>query len=269
MNTLTYCVPASLIPGFHGQRIIVRSDDPAEIVAGLADPDPESISFVRLLSLERDMDCLMTWGYAIPVELVVSEISRDLPLLYRYAPLLAVHPIRVSVPLVSGFGNVVKLAVSLNFAVKLEGGQPDETLMDEMQQIADLYLHQSMVSVPIEFFHSLFMVFYHREPLTLWTIQEEDPALVRYITDQGEERMPGCLIGMAADDDFFTFLQELQKGECTACEFLPHCQGYFKWPRRQYNCDGVKVLMRTLWTAAEELRADVASFQSPEEGERT
>lgn len=275
MNAITYSVPASLVSGFRGRKMIVRSHNPRKIVENVTDENLGSISFVKLLSLNGEIDSLITWGHAIPVELVVSEICRDLPLLYRYAPLLAVHPIRVSVPLVPGFGNVVKLAVSLNFAVKLEGGQPDESLLNEMQQIARLYLHQSMVSVPIEFFHSLFLAFYHRDPVTLWTIQEEDSSLVRYITDIGEEAMPDRLAGVEVNGAFSTFMLEMQKGlaagkgECAECEFLTHCQGYFKWPRQEYRCDGVKTLMHTLRSAAEELRADIALFHSPGEGERT
>jgi len=275
MNAITYNIPASLIADFGERKRIVRAHDPAEIVENLADEDLEGISFIKLLSLNGKLDSLMGWRNAIPIELVVSDTHRDLPLLYRYTPLLTDHPIRVLVPLVPGFGNVVKLAVSLNFAVKLEGGQPDESLLDEMQRIALFYLHQPLVAEPIDFFHSLFLAFYHRTSITLWTIQEEDSSLVRYITDEGEETMPGRFAGMKVNENFSTFMLEIQqgpvgeKGKCAGCEFLMHCQGYFKWPRREYRCDGVKTLMHTLRSAAEELRTDIASFHSPGEGGRT
>ena len=275
MNAITYDIPASLIAGFRGQKKIVRVHDPAEITKNAANEDLGTISFVKLLSLHGKLNSFISWGHAIPVELVVSDTYRDLPLLYRYTPLLADHPIRVSVPLAPGFGNVVKLAVSLNYAVKLEGGQPDESQWDEMQRIALFYLHQSMVLEPIEFFHSLFSAFYHRRQVDLWTIQEEDPSLVRYIDDRGEETMPGRLAGLDVNENFSTFVRELQrgpaaeKGECAGCEFLRHCQGYFKWPRREYRCDGIKRVMHTLRSAAEELRADIASLHSPEAGGRT
>ena len=255
--------------------MIVRAPDPLEIMANITDEDFATISFVRLLSLNGEIDGLMAWGHGIPVDLVVSDPCRDLPLLYRYAPLLGVHPIRVSVPLLPGFANVVKLAVSLSFAVKVEGGQPEESLSDELQRIARLYLHQSTVCEPIEFFHSLFLAFLQQDPVSLWAIQEEDPSLGRYITDQGEETMPGRLAGAPVNPGFSSFLHELQDGltadkwECAGCEFVMHCLGYFKWPRREYRCDTVKALMKTLQSAAEELRADIASFHSPEGGGRT
>lgn len=273
MHAITYDIPVSLIADFGRRRKIVRSHDPTEIVENVGNED--LVSFVKLLSLNGKIDSLMGWGNAIPVELVVSDTCRDLPLLYRYAPLLADHPVRVSVPLAPGFGKVVRLAISLNFAVKLEGGQPDAPLLDELQRIASFYLHQTTVSEPIEFFHSLFLAFYHQEPITLWTIQEEDPSQVRYITDTGEETMPGRLAGMKVPWDFSTFLQDIRKGppgeggECAGCEFLRHCLGYFKWPLRAYRCDGVKALLRTLQGAAEELRTDIASFHAPGGGGRT
>jgi sulfatase maturation enzyme AslB (radical SAM superfamily) len=77
---------------------------------------------------------------------------------------------------------------------------------------------------------------------------------------------------MDVNEDFSTFIQEIlkglaaEKGECIECEFLMCCQGYFKWPRSEYRCDGVKALMNTLRSAAEELRADIASLHSSEEG---
>ena len=77
--------------------------------------------------------------------------------------------------------------------------------------------------------------------------------------------MAGRLAGVAVNKYLITFTQEIQKGpfaekgECLKCDFLTHCQGYFKWPRREYRCDGVKSLMHTLQNAAEELRADIAS----------
>ena len=271
-NTVTAIpcnIPVALIARFRGRKMIVRTHDPLEIVENVGDEDLADISFVQLLSLNGKIDSLMGWGNAIPVELVVSDTCRDLPLLYRYAPLLAVHPVRVSVPLAPGFGKVAKLALSLNLAVKLEGGQPEASMLVEMHRMALLYLHQSTVSEPIEFFHSLFLAFYHRHPISLWTIQEENPSLVRHITDTGEETMPGRLAGMGVPADFSAFVQEMQRGpageegECAGCEFRLQCQGYFKWPLREYRCAGVQELLRTLRGAAEELRTDIASFHAP------
>jgi len=272
-DCITYDIPVSLMDAYRGRSTIVRSNVPSEIVENVAEEDLIDISFIKLLSLDGEIDSLTGWGHGIPVDLVVSDPCRDLPLLYRYAPLLGSHPIRVTVPLVPGFGKVVKLAVSLNFAVKLEGGQPGEPLLDELQEMLRFYLHQPTVSEPIEFFHSLFLAFYHRDPITLWTIQEEDPSQFRYITDQGEETLPGRLAGVGTNQELCTFLNDLrdgtivEEGECAGCEYLMQCLGYFKWPCKEYRCDVVKALLHTLCSAAEELRADMASLSASCGGE--
>lgn len=78
-------------------------------------------------------------------------------------------------PLAPGFGKVVKLALSLDFAVKLEGSEPTPALGEELLMVASDYLHRSSVSVPVEFIHSLFLAFFRQEPVSLWAVQEEDP----------------------------------------------------------------------------------------------
>ena len=200
---------------------------------------------------------------------MVQNIEADLPLLYRYAPLLAERPVRVSVPVAAGFSKVVKLALSLNFAVKLEVSQPEPALIEELLRVATLYLHQSTVSQPVEFIHSIFLGFYNRTPVTLWAIQEEDPALVRYVTDLGAETLSQRFAGVEFKYGVSSFIKEFtaallsEKHECGDCAFFENCAGYFKWPRRAYRCDGVKTLFQTLQAAAEELRADLAAFNSP------
>jgi hypothetical protein len=264
---LTYDVPVSLIEAYRGRKIIVRSPDPSEITRRISGAVPEGLAYIRILSLDGAMDDLKNWLPGLPIDLVVRDTREDLPRLYRYAPLLSAHPLRVSVPLAPGFGAVVKLAASLNFAVKVEGGQPDQTLAEELLQIAHTYLHRTTVSEPIEFFHSLFRAFYHRDPVTLWAIQEEDPALFRFVTDRGKERMPGRLAGEETLHGFPSFTREgrdrfvTEMGDCAGCEFLTNCSGYFKWPRREYSCDGIQSVMHTLREAAEGLRRDVASSQ--------
>jgi len=273
MDRITYNVPVSLMDAYRERKMIVRTYDPSEITKIVSDAVPDGLSYITILSLDGVIDDLKDWVPGIPIDLVVRDPHEDLPLLYRYAPLLSAHPLRVSVPLVPGFGAIVKLAASLNFSVKVEGGQPDQALSEEMLRIAHYYLHRTTVTEPIEFFHSLFLAFYQQDPVTLWAIQEEDPSLVRYVNDQGVETMSGRLAGMEISQGFTSFAQELRgeltsgKNQCAGCEFLMNCDSYFKWPRNDYRCDGVKVLMQTLRDAAAELRRDVASLPSRCKGE--
>ena len=262
---MRYNIPASRVRAFHGEDIVVRAHDPSDFPRHLSETGTERIRYLQLLSLSGDTSCLASWGEKIPLDLVMSNPEKEFPLLYRLSGLLNKHPVRVSVPPVSGFSKAITLAASLNFAVKITGGQPAAALSGEMTETLELYLHQPTVSQPIECFHSLLLAFVHEKPASLPTIQEEDPRYFRYITDRGEEAISERFAaqGVIGETAISSFIRELPEasGECPDCEFLPHCQRYFKWPERNYSCELVKRVFRTLKNAAEELKKDsVASL---------
>jgi hypothetical protein len=275
LDQIVYNIPVSMVERYPGRNLVVRSHDPREIVGVLSGEDPARVSYVQVLSVQPDLQSLTIWGHGIPVDLVVQDPDVDLPFLYQCTPLLARHPVRVTVPVVPGFSKVVKLAVSLNFAVKLEVSQPGPLLVEELSRVARSYLHQAAVAQPIEYFHSLFMAFFREEPATLWSIQEEDPSFTRYITDDGRETFSRRFAQNDLNGGVTSFvtrhMNELiaEDGECLSCEFLGSCRGYFKWPDRKYRCDRIKVLFRTLKESAEELRRDLAALCPAGEEERS
>lgn len=274
-DSIVYNIPATLVRAYRGRSLIVRAHNPSEIQASLANIDMDSVSYVQVLSLNRDHEPMMRWGHSIGVDLVARDPRRDLPLLYAYAALLARRPVRVTVSVVQGFGKVVKLAASLGFAVKLEGSQPGPALVEELSRVAHAYLSQEMVSEPIEYFHSLLMAFYHGDPVNLWALQEEDPTRNRFITEAGEEALSPRFAPVHAPHDVASFVSAFREsvladqGECCRCDFVQQCRGYFKWPRKDYRCDGVKSVLQTLKNAADQLKDDLASYQALEERERS
>lgn len=208
---------------------------------------------MQLSSTLEDTSCLENFGPGIPLDIVL-ENPAQYQQLYSYSTLVDSHPVRITIPLVSGFSKAVKLAISLRYTVKLEVQQPDEDLLAELESVLDLYLHLSSVNQPIEFFHSVLLSFYHNEPVSLWEITETDPASVRYVGDDG------CVVNV----DLNTETQE-----CHECKFRDRCHGYFKFPDRNYNCDGVKHIFRTLANAADEVRQDLESFKAMEAQEHS
>jgi len=261
---LTYDIPIALTAVYRGERTIIRIYDPAEIDDKISSGLAGDIACLRILSPDGVIDPLRRHFPGLPVEFELHDPCKKLPLLYRYAPLLSDRPVRVSIPLLPGFGSAVKLAASLNFAVKVCGGQPDQPLVEEMLRIADYYLRRPAVTEPIDFFHSLFLAFYHHDPVTLWAIQDEDPAVVRYVDDHGNEALHPRLSG-GGGKPVTRFMEELADdiasgNECAGCEFVVNCHGYFKRPRKEYRCDGIREVLRTLKDAAGELRRDLASF---------
>jgi hypothetical protein len=266
-DSVVYNIPARMVEQYRGRQVIVRADQASELVARLSEEHLKDLVCVQLLSLDGAVDDLIHWGESAPVDIVMRDPA-DFPKLYRCSELLENHPVRVSVPAVAGCSKAVKLGVSLSFAVKLViDQQPDEALIEELAQVMDLYLHRPNVAQPVEYFHSTFLRFYHGEGPTLWSVQEEDPTVIRYVTDEGRETISPRLEGISFGTDYGSVVADYQqallaeKGECDGCEFWDNCGGYFKWPEKQYQCEGVKSLFRTLKEAASELKRELKSFE--------
>lgn len=134
-----------MIEAYRGQKLVVRCNDPSMIVQRLATRDLKRVESLQLPVTGDDIDSLIHWEHAVPLDLLVRNPEADLPLLYRYSTMPARRPVRVTVPVAPGFGKVVKLALSLDFAVKLEPSQPKQALVEELLHVADLYLHQTTV----------------------------------------------------------------------------------------------------------------------------
>ncbi|HRD64522.1 MAG TPA: hypothetical protein PKY50_00030 [Candidatus Competibacter sp.] len=264
MNESIYSIPPHLLSAYRHGDWVVRTDEPASLPATLAAEDPERVVAVQLLALAADSEALNAWAPGLPIELVMADPASEYPLLYRHTNLLDKHPVRAVVPVRSGFLKAIKVAVSLDFAVRLELGQPEPPLIEELIAALEFYLHQPTVAQPVEFFHSMLLGFYHDDPLPLWSVLDEDPRYLRYVADDGAESLYGRLAtgGDAAVEPDTELEGWIERGlaaaeDCRSCEFLRSCGGYFKWPRRDYDCSGVKRLFGRLHAAAMELRRDL------------
>ena len=240
MNSVTYNVPARLVSEYKGRQVIVRSLDPGEIVQVFSGEDLDNVKYVQVLSADIDPEALAplaNWGRGVPLDIVISDPASEFPLLYSFSKLLDKHPIRASIAVSPDFW-VQSLA--LHFTVKLDVGQPDASLIEEMKEVLDLYLHDASVGHPVECFDSIFLSFYRQEPASVWFIQEEEPEHFRFISDDGVETVSRRFAGvdpMAKRDD----ATEREALECDTCQFTSVCGGYFNWPDRNYSCEGVAV----------------------------
>ena len=265
-DSIVYHVPLENLSAYRGRHLIVRSDDPHALVDRIGAVDLDNLAYVQLCSLPSGSDVLVQWAEGLGIELILESPADDFARLYAYAKLLDNHPVRVLLPVEPGFEKAAKLAASLQFAVRLQVGQPTEPLVASLAGVLDDYLHRPTVGQPIEFFHSVLLGLCHRQPISLWAIQEEDPALVRHVDAGGEERLPGKLAGADIGARPEQFVEQWESrlrtegAECAECPFFAPCRGYFKWPRRDYDCAGVKTLFGTLQQAADALRADIAAI---------
>ena len=101
-----YNIPASLFAEHRGQNVIVRCNDPAQLLENVSGDDLGNICYAQILNPDADLRALKNWGPGIPVDVVVRDLEADLPRLYHWSMLLANHPVRVTVPVVYGFSKV-------------------------------------------------------------------------------------------------------------------------------------------------------------------
>jgi hypothetical protein len=149
-DSLVYNIPARQIDAYRACSVIIRSSAPEEIAYHLRRPLKAPVLMIQLLGTPADTGVLEALGANIPIEIVLADPVAEYAQLYNYANLLDTHPVRVAVPVLPGFSKAARLAVSLDFAVKLEAHQPDEPLIQELMSVLGLYLHRNTVRQPIE-----------------------------------------------------------------------------------------------------------------------
>jgi hypothetical protein len=261
----TYNVPLSLIDSYPNRRLIVRAYDPLAVITTLLPKHLNNLVALQLLDITADLEPLEVWNPGLPVEMVLKEPESETMKLYRLCKLQRSHPVRVVIPVVPAFSKAARVASFLNLPVKLEGSQPDDELIEELSETLDFFLHNKAVSQPVDYFSGLLMAILHKLPVTLWEIQEEDPGMVRHVTESGVEAVARRPFG-GTHEDLDTFRFELAKrtlsseSECASCEFFLNCGGYFKWPNREFSCAGIKRILQRMREAAYELHDDLSLY---------
>jgi len=260
----TYNVPVELLSADGNCRMVVRGKDPSALAASISQKSGGEIMMLQLLDINTDLEVLETCGYGIPIEIVLRYPQSEASKLYRLTKLQRAHPLRVVIPVVAGFSRAVKVASALHLPIKLEGNQPEPEVVEELCAVLDYFLHNKAVAQEMDYFSGLLTAHFHKLPITLWDVQEEDPGSLRYINDDGKEvvaREPF----VAGDDSLDSFrvawMERMLRpnAECASCLFFPECGGYFKWPDQNFSCAGVKRVFTKLREAAHELQDDLAS----------
>jgi hypothetical protein len=251
------------VPGDQPFVVVVKTRD--QLDRWLRDGSPD-LQWIQVEGLLGDSD---TWALAaqgegdIPLDVVLAEPGAEFANLYRLVDVCGVRDVRVSMPATPGFLKAVRLAASLGIPVRLLPGQPSDVVVEELAEALSLYLHDSMVEAPIEFFHSTLAWMRGTKADSLWNIAEENPA----IFDRSlASPLPTAQAGVKQPTRHNFVASHLKRlidegAECAACPWQPLCQGYFKWPDPSYSCQGVKKLFSTLRAAADEIERDLARFE--------
>ena len=249
-NMLIYNIPATALNKYQDKAITVRSNDARALVEAFSAVPHEKLLCLQILSKDCDPDALLHLSDSVPIDLVTEDPTAEFSRLYRFAELSGKHPVRVTVRAAPGMTKAVKIAQALNFSVKLEVNQPEAPLVDELLALAEYYLHGSTVGRPIEPFHSLFLSFFGGNPTSLWSLQDEDPAVDRYVTDDGKVAFSKRLVSLGiSEDQFEGFLEQSMStvrdtDECAACDFFDRCEGYFKLPDKKLSVRAHQTTLR-------------------------
>jgi hypothetical protein len=243
---------------------IVKSRD--ELSHWLADPWP-GLEWLQVEGLLSDPEAWAPAAHGashIPIDVVLRNPASEFSGLYKLVDVCAVRDLRVSMPATPGFLKAVKLAVSLRLPVRILPGQPSAEMFAELTEALEFYLHEPMVEVPVEFFHSLLGSACGAQTGSLWMILEEDPAVFLHYADDGNRRLPRSSERFSGETSLDAFVESHldslveQGAECATCPWRQVCRGYFKWPDPAYSCGGVKQLFSIIDSAADEIGRDLA-----------
>ncbi len=146
----------------------------------------------------------------------------------------------------------------------------------ELMAVLNYYLHEPHLSVPVEFFHSLFSSCVQGEPVSLAEMYAEDPEKFLYVDDAG--RITASARFAAAGKFFGGLAEGLKVGEdspllteirnrkknlfvsrsvCASCEAFDLCGGYLRFVTNEFDCDPFIQVMQEIKERAAEMAEDV------------
>jgi hypothetical protein len=263
-------LPSALAEKFNQRPCVVVVRNQAEFRSWLSNPVP----WVQWLQVEQLLPDPDVWTFAsrgisqVPLDVVLADPAAEFCDLYRLVDVCAVRDVRVSLPAAPGLLKAVKLATPLGLPIRILPGQPTPEVLVELSETLEFYLHETMVEVPVEFFHSLLASACGANSGSIWTIVEEDPAEFLHCDPEGNPRLPRSS-GRAGDERSLAAFVEThferlieQGAECAACPWSEVCRGYFKWPEPSYSCAQVKPLLSRIAAAATEICRDLAEYES-------
>jgi hypothetical protein len=246
---------------------LARSRD--ELCRWLGEP-LGGLQWIQVEELLGDPDA---WAQAasgasqVPLDVVLSDPASEFSDLYRLVDVCTMHDVRVTMPAAPGFLKAIKLAASLRLPVRVIPGQPTPEVLAELMEALEFYLHEPVVEMPVEFFHSLLAAKCGVDEGSLWMILEEDPAAYLHYDAEGRPQLPRSSgfrpIEISPEAFVEHHLKNLidQNAECATCLWQQACRGYFKWPDPAYSCQGVKQLFLGIEAAANEIERDLALSQ--------
>jgi hypothetical protein len=245
-------VPARRAHAHPDGPLVVRATS-LDDVAACAALDPARVVWIEAPLRLADAP----FPVGAPLDIVLADPAVEAPGLYSLTRIRTDHPVRVTIVGRPGMARAARLAMALQFPVRLLVQQPSAAVLAELDQVTDRYLHDSRTSAPVEFFQAALAWWLRGDAPPPWVALEVDPAWFPRVDGAGAEHDPTW---PPREADFVAkwFAGLVSEGaECATCPARDWCQGYFKWPDRSYGCDGVVRLLARLEASAAQLARDL------------
>ncbi len=247
-----------------GERVVLRLDGAEAWSPRWTEAVATRLAWIETCA-EPPLETEAGGAEPVPIDFLMNDPAAQAPLVHRVARAARRgRPARLTVPARPGLLKAVQVAVSLGLRVRLDLGQPDPSLLEELGATIDLYLRGPGTEAPVEPWHTALAWALGAGGPGLWEVQEHDPELHRFVDACGRETGPRGE-GAPLDVGFVAAhgaRLAASGAECVGCELRGFCAGYFNWPEPGRACGGVRALFDRLREAARELRQDLAAAEA-------
>jgi hypothetical protein len=270
-NSIIVSAPARLTGNIDSDAVIIRSSSCEELVVA-QNRYQDKVKAGELEVLEADVSPLSSLPVGFPLVLRLKPLQASL--LYTSTWLCDRFPIAVTMAIDSGLLNAVKIVTSAQAHVAVD--LDDVRDPGELMAVLDYYLHEPHLSVPIEFFHTLFSACVQNEPFSLADMYAEEPDRFLYLDDSGRltasarfaaagkffgELADGLMVGQESP-----LLQEIRNRKknlflsgsaCASCEVFDVCCGYLRFVTTEFDCIPFVEVMQEIKVRAREMAEDI------------
>lgn len=197
------------------------------------------------------------WPVGAPLDVVVLDPVREAAGLYVLDRVRRHHPVRVTVAGRPGLGRGARLAMALQLPVRLMALQPSPEVLADLDEVLEIYLHDSQANAPVELLQSALAWSLFGDAPSAWAALELDPDWHLRLGHDGASVPAVC---PPREPGFVSrWTSGLVEGgaECATCRHREWCRGFFKWPDAAYDCAGVVRLLGRIEENAARLSRDL------------
>ena len=272
-----YRVSADLEPSPGFGRVILRGEDATTLAEGhriYSEAGVDVVGF-ELPRLAEDIDALarLPGRPRVDIRLTGGEIFD----LYRIVPLMPELQVRVLLGASVDLGRDVHIAASQRQPV-LVWDDPSAFSQSMLEELTEYYLHERLLKVPVEPFHTVLMNLLRRPGPTLWDLYKERPQVLVYVDDDARVTLSetwaaqGRYYGTLDQDpaewrrsELFEWLLAYRRSlyetnaPCITCAGFRGCAGFLIRHDQTSDCSQWRTVFETIEAESREIREALAA----------